>query len=163
MYNAAQEGLYGPSKSDRSAFDLFALCPGIKLGFLKFCNHHEQRIRMLLPFDRVGRTDEDENTCITVPGFITEWKAKGKNALKAMKVDLQFLHHHCMQYLDLHKELSKIDHSPQWEAALTNFKLLLILEISLLLGCYFEWTAPAAATAAAAAVDEEQVQINHRN
>jgi hypothetical protein len=72
---------------------------------------------MLLPFDHddhhVGRTDEDENTCITVPGFIIEWKAKGKNTLKAMKVDLQFLHHHCMQYLDLHKELSKIKHSPQ--------------------------------------------------
>ena len=36
LYTAAQEGLYGPSKSDRSAFDLFALCPGIKQGVLKF-------------------------------------------------------------------------------------------------------------------------------
>jgi hypothetical protein len=32
MYIAAQEGLYGPSKPDWSAFDLFALCPGTNQG-----------------------------------------------------------------------------------------------------------------------------------
>ncbi len=37
LYNAAQEGLYGPVKNDRSAFDLFALCPGTKNGFVKLC------------------------------------------------------------------------------------------------------------------------------
>ena len=83
---------------------------------------------------------------------MTEWKAKGKNVLRAM----QFLQHHRMQYLDLHADLSVIDHSPQSEAALTNFKVLLLLEISLLLGSDFEWTAPTAAAAAA----EEEVQIN---
>ena len=36
LYNAAQEGLYGPVKHDRSAFDLFALCPGTKNGIVNF-------------------------------------------------------------------------------------------------------------------------------
>jgi hypothetical protein len=34
LYNAEQEGLYGAS--DRSAFDLFELCPGIKSGLSNF-------------------------------------------------------------------------------------------------------------------------------
>ena len=57
MYNAAQEGLHGPSKNDRSAFDLFSLCPGTKAGFVKFCKAHEQRIRTLLPDFRVIRAE----------------------------------------------------------------------------------------------------------
>jgi hypothetical protein len=61
-----------------------------------------------------------------------------------------------MQYLGLHADLSRINHSPQSEAALTNFKVLLLLEISLLLGSDFEWTAPTAA----ATVAEEEIQIN---
>ncbi len=36
LYNAAQEGLYGPVKKDRSVFDLFALCPYTKNGIVKF-------------------------------------------------------------------------------------------------------------------------------
>jgi hypothetical protein len=43
------------SKNDRSAFDLFALCPGIKSGFVKFCKAHELRIRTLLLTFRVIR------------------------------------------------------------------------------------------------------------
>ena len=46
LYNAAQEGLYGPVKHDRSAFDLFALCLGTTNGFVKFCKAHEQRLRL---------------------------------------------------------------------------------------------------------------------
>jgi hypothetical protein len=52
-----------------------------------------------------------------------------------MKLDMQFLNHHSTQYLDLHAGLIKIDYSPQSEAALTNFKVLLLLEISFLLCC----------------------------
>ena len=44
LYNAAQEGLYGPVKIDRSAFDLFALCPGTKNGCVKFCEAHKQTL-----------------------------------------------------------------------------------------------------------------------
>jgi hypothetical protein len=43
------------SKNGRSAFDLFALCPGIKSGFVKFCKAHELRIRTLLLTFRVIR------------------------------------------------------------------------------------------------------------
>ncbi len=57
MYTAAQEGLYGPRKHDRSAFDVFALCPVTKSGFVKFYKAHEQRIRTLLHTFRVIRAD----------------------------------------------------------------------------------------------------------
>jgi hypothetical protein len=55
-----------------------------------------------------------------------------------MKVDMQFLDHHRKQYLDLRAELIQIDYSPQSEAALTNIKALLLLEISLLHGCDYD-------------------------
>ncbi len=52
-------------KNDRSAFDLFALCPGIKSGFFKFCKAHELRIWTLLLTFRVIRADaEDEQNRI---------------------------------------------------------------------------------------------------
>ena len=123
MYNAAQEGLHGPSKNDRSAFDLFSLCPGTKAGFVKFCKAHEQRIRTLLPDFRVVRADADDegDTYINVSGFLAEW-TKAKKNLRPLKLGMQFLDHHRKQYLDLHAELSKIDYSPQSEAALTNFQ-----------------------------------------
>ena len=61
-----------------------------------------------------------------------------------MKIDVQFLDHHHKQYLDLHAELIRIDYSPQSEAALTNFKALLLLKISLLHGCDYDWSPPVA-------------------
>ncbi len=67
-----------------------------------------------------------------VAGFITEWK--GESTLNSLKIELQFLDHHKMQFLDLHREMAKIEYSPQSEAALQNFKTLLLLEIALLLG-----------------------------
>ena len=138
LYNAAQEGLYGPSKNDRSAFDLFALCPGTKSGFVKFCKAHEQRIRTLLHTFRVLRADatDEGDTCINVSGFLAEW-SKSKKVLKSLKLDMQFLDHHRTQFLELHADLSKIEYSPQSEAALTKFKALLLLEIALL--CAAEW------------------------
>ena len=60
LYNAAQEGPYGPVKHDRSAFDLFALCPSTKNGFIKFCKAHKQRIRSNLHDFRVIWADAEE-------------------------------------------------------------------------------------------------------
>ena len=79
LYNAAQEGLYGPVKHDRSAFDLFALCLGTTNGFVKFCKAHEQRICINLHDFRVIRADAEEgDNYINVSGFLTEW-TKSKN------------------------------------------------------------------------------------
>ncbi len=79
LYNAAQEGLYIPVKHDRSAFDLFALCPGTKNGFVKFCKAHEQRLRINLHDFRVIRADAEEgDTYINVSGFLTEWTKSRK-------------------------------------------------------------------------------------
>ena len=47
-------------------------------------------------------------------------------------LDMQFLDHHRKQFLDLHAELSRIDYSPQSEAASANFKAPILLEIALL-------------------------------
>jgi hypothetical protein len=74
LYNAAHEGLYGSVKNDRSAFDLFALCPGTKNGFIKVCKAHEQRLRHNLHDFRVIRADADEgDTYINIGGFLAEW------------------------------------------------------------------------------------------
>ncbi len=74
LYNATQEGLYGPVKNDRSAFDLFALCPGTKKWFVKFCKAHEQRLRLNLHDFRVIRADAAEgDTYINVGGFFAAW------------------------------------------------------------------------------------------
>jgi hypothetical protein len=60
-----------------------------------------------------------------------------------MKLDMHFLDHHRKQFLDLHAELRKIEYSPQSEAALTNFKALLLLEIALLPSNDYDWSSPA--------------------
>ena len=115
---------------------MFLLCTGTKAGFFEFCKAHEQRICTLLPDFRVIRADADDegDTYIHVSGFLTECRewSKSKKVLKSMKLDMQFLDHHRQQFLDLHAELSKLENSPQSEAALTKFKALLLLEIALL-------------------------------
>ncbi len=92
LYNAAQEGLYGPVKNDRSAFDLFALCQGTKNGFVKVCEAHEQCLRLDLHDFRVIRADAAESdTYINVGGFLanSEWTT-GKTHSRARKVVMQF-------------------------------------------------------------------------
>jgi hypothetical protein len=59
-----------------------------------------------------------------------------------LTLEVQFLEHHKTQYIDLHRELQKMEHSPQSQAALQNLKTLLLLEIQLLLGCDVEWSVP---------------------
>ncbi len=49
-----------------------------------------------------------------------------------------------MQYLDLPRELSRVENAQQKEAGLQNLKTLLLLEISLLHGCNIEWARPGA-------------------
>ncbi len=66
----------------------------------------------------------------------------------------KFLNHHSTQYLDLHSELMKIEYSLQSEAAWTKFKVLLLLEISHLHGCDYDWTAPSASAGKEAAEQE---------
>jgi hypothetical protein len=61
---------------------------------------------------------------------------------KPLTLDVQFLEHYKTQYLDLHHELQKINYSPQTQAALQNFKTLLLLAIQFLLGCDVEWSEP---------------------
>ncbi len=74
LYNAAQEDMYDPVKNDMSAFDLFALCQGTKNGFVKFCEAHEQRLRLNLHNFRMIRADAAEgDTYINVGGFLAEW------------------------------------------------------------------------------------------
>jgi hypothetical protein len=45
---------------------------------------------------------------------------------------------HKDQSLEFHQELIKTNHGPQTNAALQNFKTLLELDISLLMGCDIE-------------------------
>ncbi len=66
LYNAAQKGLYCPVKNDRSAFDLSAICPGTKNGFVKFCYAHEQRLRINLHYFRMIRADAAEGELVVL-------------------------------------------------------------------------------------------------
>jgi hypothetical protein len=70
-----------------------------------------------------------------IPGFIADAASRGSRKLGPLKINLQFLEHHKNQFLELHRELIKTNYRPQTNAALQNFKTLLELEISLLMGC----------------------------
>ena len=141
------EGMYGTSKNDILSFDFFAPFPALKAPFIKYCKAFEKRLRQSVPFYRVIPVKEDLPTNLAVAGFITEWQSsKGKNALNPITLELQFLEHHNTQFLDLHRDLMRIDYTSQSESALTNLKTLLLLEISLLLGCDVEWAPPSANT-----------------
>ncbi len=65
--------------------------------------------------------------------------SKGKHTLGPLKISLQFLENHKTQYLELHRELLKLEYLPQTDAALQNFKTLCLLEISLLMGFDIDW------------------------
>ena len=142
LYNQAQEGLFGACKNDRTVFDFYAALPGMKMQFIKYCKVFETRLRSLVTSPRVIPVVEDDPTDMSIPGFLPDWKSKKPKAV-SLKVELQFLEHHKKLYVDLHRELIKTDYSPQSEAALQNFKTLMLLDISLLMGCDIEWAAPA--------------------
>ncbi len=78
--------------------------------------------------------NEEQCTDIMISGFIIDMSARGAKRLGPSKINLQFLEHHKVQFLGLHRDLAKISYSPQTDAALTNTKTLIELELSLLMG-----------------------------
>jgi hypothetical protein len=144
------------AKKDPIGLDVFDKLPDMKKEFLKFCKPFEARLRCNVQSHRVIAQDEEQTTDIMIPGFIVEKALRGAKRLGPSKINLQFLEHHKVQFLGIHRDLAKISYSPQTDAALTNFKTLLELEISMLMGCDTEWAGasdfaePAAASAAAA-------------
>ena len=136
LHNKASEGLV---KADRLGYDLYSGIADAKKAFLSYCKPFEKRIRSLVPTYRVVPAgDGEESTSVSVPGFLVDPK-KSKKTYAPQQVDLAFLENHKTLYLDLHREFTKSDYSPQSEAALQNFKTLLLLEIAILLGCDLEW------------------------
>jgi hypothetical protein len=138
MYNKATEG---QAKNEPVGFDLFDGLPSEKKAFIKFCKPFEHRLRNHVAIYRIIPADEQACTDISIPGFIVEVKKslKGKHTLGPLKISLQFLENHKTQYLELHRELLKLEYSPQTDAALQNFKTLCLLEISLLMGFDIDW------------------------
>jgi hypothetical protein len=135
--------------------DVYEKLADLKREFIKYCKPFEARLRKNVPSHRVIAQEEEQSTDIMIPGFIVDKTARGSKKLGPSKINLQFLQHHKDNYLELHHELAKISYSPQSDAALTNYKTLLELEISLLMGCDIEWggasdfAEPAAAAAGA--------------
>jgi hypothetical protein len=136
LHNKATEA---QAKNNPIGLDLFDKIPDVKREFLKFCRHFEQRLRRNVAKHRVIAKNEEQCTDIMIPGFIIENKARGAKKLGPAKINLQFLEHHKDQFLELHRDLAKISHSPQTDAALTNTKTLIQLELSLLMGCDIDW------------------------
>ena len=136
LHNKASEGLV---KTDRVGYDLYSNIADTKANFLKYCKQFERRIRTLVPNHRVVPAGDGEaSTTISVPDFLVDAKAK-KKTFAHQKVELQFLENHKTLYMDLHRDFTKSDYAPQSEASLQNFKTLLILEITILLGTDIEW------------------------
>jgi hypothetical protein len=130
LHNKANDA---QGKKDPISVDIFDKIPEVKRELLKFCKQFEARLRRNVQTHRV--IPQVQTTDIMVPGFIVDKSARGNKKLGPSKINLQFLEHHKHNYLDLHHDLAKISYSPQTDAALTNFKTLLELEISLLMGC----------------------------
>ena len=147
MYNKAQEGI---AKNDRLGFDIFNGIVDVKAQWLKYCKPYEKRLDLLVATFRTIPVVEDESTDVMVPGFIVDPKIKGSKRIGSIKVNLQFLQNHKDLYMELHRDFTKIEYAPQSEAQLQNFKTLLLLEISLLMGADLEWATGGAGGAAAA-------------
>ena len=109
MYNRCMDGLYGASKTDILSFDFFATMPEMKTQFTKYCKPFEKRLCSLVTSYRVIPVNEEQSTTLDITGFITEWRGKGKSTIGIIKLDLQSLEHHKTQYLDLHREMLRID------------------------------------------------------
>jgi hypothetical protein len=104
----------------------------------------------LVPNHRVVPAGDGEaSTTISVPGFVVDAKLK-KKTFAPHKVEFQFLENHKMLYLVLHREFTKSEYAPQSESSLQNFKALLMLEITILLGTDIEWAMGSTGGAAAA-------------
>ena len=147
MYNKAQEGI---AKNDRLGFDIFNGIADVKAQWLKYCKPYEKRLDLLVATFRTIPVVEDESTDVMVPGFIVDPKIKGSKRIGSIKVNLQFLQNHKDLYMELHRDFTKIEYAPQSEAQLQNFKTLLLLEISLLMGSDLEWATGGAGGAGAA-------------
>jgi hypothetical protein len=136
LHNKASEGLV---KTDRVGYDLYSGIADTKALSLKFCRQFERRICSLVPIHRVVPAgDGEDSTTISVLGFVVDAKVK-KKTFAPQKVEVQFLENHKTLYLDLHREFTKSEYAPQSEASLQNFKTLLMLEITILLGTDIEW------------------------
>ena len=146
LYNKAQEGI---AKNDRLGFDIFNGIADVKAQWLKYCKPYEKRLDLLVAMFRTIPVVEDESTDVMVPGFIVDPKIKGSKRIGRIKVHLQFLQNHKDLYMELHRDFTKIEYAPQSEAQLQNFKTLLLLEISLLMGADLEWATGGAAAASA--------------
>jgi hypothetical protein len=138
LHNKATDG---KSKNDPLGHGLgvFENVADLKKAFIKFCKQFEQRLRSNVKSHRAIAKVEDHSTDIMIPGFIVDAAARGNRKLGLLKIKLQFLEHHKNQFLELQRELIKTNYGPQTNAALQNFKTLLELEISLLMGCDIEW------------------------
>ncbi len=122
MHNKVTEG---QEKNYPLGLDVFEKVAGLKKEFIKFCKPFESRLRSNVDLHRVVAKVEELSTDILIPGF---------SRLGPLKINLQFLEHHKDQFLEHHQELIKTNYGPQTNAALQNFKTLLKLEISLLMG-----------------------------
>ncbi len=141
----------GQAKNDPLGLGVFEKFANLKKEFIKYCKLFESRLRSNVNSHSVFAKVKELSTDIFIPGFIVDASAKGKQRLGPLKFNLQFLEHHKDQLLELHQELIKTNYGSQTNAALQNFKTLLKLEISLLMGCDIKWGGESEVAAPAAA------------
>ncbi len=79
------EGQY--SKGDVLSFNLFKSYPQLKGQFAKYCKVFEIRLRSLVSTYSILPLNEEQSTKLDFAGFITEWRASGKNTPKSLTVE----------------------------------------------------------------------------
>ncbi len=63
-------------------------------------------------YRRFALFHQDLKKISQVSGFLADAKAKGKKTLAPIQVEMQFLEKHKILYLDLHRDLSKMEYAP---------------------------------------------------
>ena len=88
----------------------------LKTQVLKYAKPYEKRLQSMVPtFRGVPSGFAEDPTSVSIPGFLVDSKAKGKKTLAPIKVEMQFLEKHKILYLDLQRDLSKMEYAQQSE------------------------------------------------
>ena len=115
LHNKAAEAL---AKSDRVGFDFYSSIADLKTQVLKYAKPYEKRLQSMVPTFRVVPSGSGEDTTtVSIAGFVVDARAK-KKMFAPMKIEMQFIEKHKILYLDLHRDLNKMDYTPQSEASL---------------------------------------------
>ncbi len=85
----------------------------LKMQVLKCAKPYEKRLQSLVPaLCFVPSGSGEDQTTVFIAGFVVDARAKRKTFVP-MNIEMQFIEKHKIMYLDLHRDLSKMEYSLQ--------------------------------------------------